>query len=186
MSAEAPPRTELKGSRLLARPYRGADGAELFEAASESVEQMYPFMPWCHPGYTLDESQAWTSERPSRWAERTEFDFALRTLEDGRFVGGCGLNCINQANRFANLGYWIRASATNQGFATEAVRLMVEFGFRRLELHRLEIVIAFDNTASMRVAEKAGARREGILRSRLRLHGRSVDAVMFSVVREGP
>lgn len=60
------------------------------------------------------------------------------------------------------MGYWVRTSQTRRGIATAAVRLIARFGFEDLGLRRLELLIATDNFASRRVAEKVGARLEGI------------------------
>jgi ribosomal-protein-serine acetyltransferase len=60
---------------------------------------------------------------------------------------------------------------------------VARFGFNELKLNRIEIVVAVRNTASLRVAEKVGATREGVLRSRLVAHGQIHDAVMFSLIR---
>lgn len=60
--------------------------------------------------------------------------------------------------------------------------LGARFGFQELKLFRIEIVVRLDNRASLRVAEKTGAVREGILRDRLLAHGKSHDAVMFSLL----
>ena len=62
-------------------------------------------------------------------------------------------------------------------------RLLAEFGFEALGLIRLELVIEPQNTASQRVAEKAGAKREGLLRNRLTINGKSRDAWMYSFIR---
>ena len=83
----------------------------------------------------------------------------------------------------ANLGYWVRTSATRRGVATRAVRELAGFAFRETDLVRLEIVVAIDNRASLRVAEKSGAIREGTANQRVRLHGRSQDAVVFAILR---
>lgn len=61
---------------------------------------------------------------------------------------------------------------------------MAQFAFEELKYSRLEIVVATGNMSSLRVAEKAGARREGVLRNRLILHGKLHDAVMHSLVPE--
>src|SRR3990172_4536404 len=101
---------------------------------------------------------------------------------DGSYLGGCGLNGIGEY-KFANLGYWVRTSRTKQGVATAATLLLARFGFDELKLNRIEIVVATGNYASQRVAEKAGATREGVLRNRLILKGKPVvDAVMFSLI----
>lgn len=83
-----------------------------------------------------------------------------------------------------NLGYWVRTSRTRSGVASAATRLIARFGFLSLGLQRLEIVVAVGNQASERVAEKAGATREGVLRKRLLIHGQPHDAVLYSLVAE--
>jgi len=165
------------------RPYEFRDVAALFEAASESVEMVYPWLPWCHPGYALDEAKAWVEQQVRAFESRQQFEFVIVSAE-GAFLGGCGLNQIDQANRRANLGYWVRSSAAGQGVATAAVRLLVGWALANTDLERMEVLVATGNVASLRVAEKAGAVREGVLRSRLLLHGRPHDAVVFSFVRE--
>jgi ribosomal-protein-serine acetyltransferase len=163
------------------RFYQPGDANGLWEAARESVAEVYPWLPWCHAGYSLGEAAEWARSRAQLAAERQEFSFAIVDA-DGRFLGGCGLNQLNGVHRFCNLGYWVRTSATGHGVATEAVRLLSEFAFHETDLVRLEIVCAVANARSQRVAERAGAQREGILRNRLTLHSGPVDAIMYSLV----
>jgi RimJ/RimL family protein N-acetyltransferase len=82
----------------------------------------------------------------------------------------------------ANVGYWVRADRTGAGYATAAVRLLAAHAFGVLGLQRLELVIAPSNAASLRVAEKVGAVREGVLRHRLRRAGAPQDAVLYSLL----
>jgi RimJ/RimL family protein N-acetyltransferase len=131
----------------------------------------------------MAEAEDWIRSRAPLADEGREYTFAI-VGPDGRLLGGCGLNHINRIHRISNLGYWVRTSATRHGVATEAVRQVADFAFRNTDLVRLEIVCAVANHASQRVAERAGAVREGVLRHRLLLHGRPVDAVMYSLVRE--
>lgn len=164
------------------RPYRVEDARRLHEAALESVAEVEPWLPWCRADYSLEEAEAWTRTQVEEFEARREFHF---TIVDGRgrYLGGCALNGLNGLHRFANLGYWVRTSATGRGVATTAVRLLAQFAFAETDLERLEILCATTNAASRRVAEKAGAVHEGVLRSRLFLHGQPVDADLFSIVR---
>ena len=73
-------------------------------------------------------------------------------------------------------------AARNRAFALPPRYLLADYGFKELKLNRIEILVAVDNLASQRVAAKAGAVREGILRNRLLLHGKIHDAVMFSLI----
>jgi len=118
------------------------------------------------------------------WNEKTRFAFAVLDVSSGLFLGGVGLNQINRNHNFANLGYWVRSSQTGRGVATAATLLAAEFGFEDLGLNRIEILTATGNAASGRVAEKAGAKREGILRNRLLLHNSPHDAVIYSLISD--
>ena len=115
-------------------------------------------------------------------AQRTEFHFALDT-QAGEFLGVAGISSFDSVNRRANLGYWVRSGRTGRGVATSAVGQLAEWAFENTDVTRLEIVVAVENRASLRVAEKAGAAREGVLRKRLVLGGRTHDAVMLSLTR---
>jgi ribosomal-protein-serine acetyltransferase len=163
------------------RAYEPEDAQALWEAVHESVAEVGQWLPWCHPQYSMAEADEWIRSRAPLAAEGREYTFAI-VGTDGRFLGGCGLNQINRIHKFGNLGYWVRTSATRRGVATEAVRQLADFAFANTDLVRLEIVCAVGNDANQRVAERAGAAREGVLRHRLLLHGRSVDAVMYSLV----
>jgi ribosomal-protein-serine acetyltransferase len=164
------------------RPYELNDASLVFEAALESLTELQPWMPWCHPGYSIEESRSWLETQVAAFENRTTFEFAI-VCADGHYLGGCGLNQIDTANRRANLGYWVRSSSAGHGVATVAVRQLRDWGFRNTDLVRLEIVVAVGNAASHRVAEKTGAVPEGTLRSRLLLHGISHDATMYSLTR---
>jgi ribosomal-protein-serine acetyltransferase len=164
------------------RPYVPHDAQRLYEAARESIPEVYPWLPWCHPGYTMTDAQSWVDSREQGWADGESYAFVIES-DSARFLGGCGLNQISTAHRWANLGYWVRTSAAGQGVATAAVRLLEDWAFRNTELDRLEIVASVMNRASIRVAEKSGAVREGISRERLLLHDKRHDAAVFALLR---
>src|SRR6185312_4258697 len=91
---------------------------------------------------------------------------------------------IVRPHRYANLGYCVRTSRTRQGLAARATRLAARYGFETLGLTRIEIVANPDNLGSRRVAEKAGARLEAIVRNRIVMHGQPLPAVLYSLVPE--
>lgn len=175
-------RTELSNDIVKIRRYCADDIPLLFEAARESVNEMFAWVSWCHPNYTLEESQSFVLSNETAWNQKTGFAFAVLDVNSGSFLGGVGLNQINRKNNFANLGYWVRSSQTGRGVATAATLLAAEFGFEDLGLNRIEILTAIENAASGRVAEKAGAKKEGILRSRILLNNRPQDAIMYSLI----
>ena len=164
------------------RLYQMSDTDELTEAVRESIPELKPWMSWCHDDYSEDDTRNWIKSLPSGWAEGTLFNFAITDIQDGRLLGGCGLNHINPTYLFANLGYWVRTSRTGEGIASRAVRLIAGFAFEQVKLVRVEIVVAVGNYSSLRVAGKVGARQEGILRNRMLVGENIYDGVMHSLI----
>ncbi len=163
------------------RPYRPEDRNDLFGAVRESLEQIAPWMPWCHPDYSIEDASSWIQTTLRAAETGTMYDFAI--LANGKFAGGCGINHINTQDRVANLGYWIRTSCTGQGIASSAVKLLIAWAFANTNLNRIEIVVAVDNHKSQRVAERVGARKDAILPMRTMANGCPSDAIMNSVLR---
>ncbi len=170
----------FKTTNLLLRRYQGKDAPRLFEAARESINEVYPFLPWCHPDYSFDDSRQWIEAVEADWKKDVCYNFAVFD-HDNAFVGGCGLNRIDQ-HPVANLGYWTRTHAAGRGIATEAAAGLAQFGFEHLQIKRIEIVMSTRNLPSRRVAERSGATYEGLLRNRLLLHGELHDAFMYSLI----
>jgi ribosomal-protein-serine acetyltransferase len=163
------------------RPYRPSDVDELYAAVRESMAEVSPWMPWCHPGYSREDASYWVDQTIAGQRDGGLYDFAM--IADGRLAGGCGINHIHAQDRFANLGYWVRTSCAGQGVTPWAVRLLIDWTFAHTDLNRIEIVAAVGNVRSQRVAEKAGARREAVLARRTMTRDGPSDAVMYCVLR---
>jgi len=163
-------------------PYQVSDIDSLYEAARESISEMSEWMPWCHPDYSIEESRIWIESQPDKWEKGEEYNFVISYNTGGLYLGGCGLRVIDRNIGIANLGYWVRMSQTKKGIATAATLLLTRFAFNELRLNRVEITVAVDSQASLRVVEKAGATKEGILRNKLTKNDTPCDAVMFSLI----
>jgi len=177
-------KTKYSDELILIRPYRPSDVDNLYEAARESINQVYRWLPWCHPLYSIEESIDWIRSRSSAWEHGKEYSFVIEDAVTGKFLGGTGINEINSIHKSGNLGYWVRSTETGRGVASAATLLTAVLAFEQLHLHRVEIIAAVKNLASQRVAEKAGAMREGILRRRLLINGNHHDAIIYSLLPE--
>lgn len=164
------------------RTYQADDIKQVAQAVIESKAELTPWMPWCYANYGHQDAQQWVSTRAQAWQIGTEKSFAI-TDGEGQLLGGCGLHRLDPVNGVAEAGYWVRTSATGRGVATWALGLLIGWGFKSGGLHRIEIIASTENVASQRVAEKAKATREGVLKSRLLLEGRRHDAVMLTVMK---
>ena len=175
---------EIQGNKIGIRRFRIEDILPFYEAVQESIKHMQEFMPWCHQNYSIQESEAWVESRSESWANEEDYSFVVYSIENNQLLGGVDINQINSNHKIGNIGYWIRKKALNQGVATEAVSLISEFGFNLLGLNRLEIVMLPNNGASRKVAEKAGAKFEGILQKRLIVFDEARDACLYSLVKD--
>lgn len=164
------------------RPLRADDAVSMYEAISESLADLEPWMSWAHAEFQRKEAQDWITVARARWNDGAYFGFAITDASRNTFLGGCSLSQVNPLYRFCNLGYWIRSTQRGHGFAGRAARLAARFAFERLGLVRAEIVIAAENGDSLKVAEKIGAHREGILFNRIVIHSEVRDAVMYSLL----
>jgi RimJ/RimL family protein N-acetyltransferase len=166
------------------RPLEPADRDAMYAAVIESVAEISPWLPWCHPAYAPSETASFIETTIQWWAQRSQFVFGIVDAANGAFVGSTGVNQINQQHRYANIGYWVRTSRTGQGYASRALRLGAHFAFETLNLQRVEIAVQPENFASRRVAEKAGATPEGVMRNRIFKRGRPYPAALYSLIPE--
>ncbi len=170
------------GHAVRIRRYRPNDAPALFDAVRESLDDLCAFLTWCRPDYRLEESRDFIAKSDSAWEKGEEYNFAIVDATGETLLGGVGLNRIDRVHNFANLGYWVRRSSARRGVATSATRLIAKFGLMEIGFNRLEILVAEHNPASQRVAVKAGAKFEGILRNRLVLAGRPHSAFAYSLI----
>lgn len=164
---------ELRGERVVLRPWRGEDAAAVCAACQDpEIQRWIPAIP--RP-YTADHAREFVSGAHGLGPHQ----YAV-TL-DGRVVGAIGMR-VNE-NRTGHIGYWCVREARGRGLTTDALRTLCRFALDELGLERLELMTDPDNAGSRRVAEKVGFRPEGVLRSHL-LHpdGRRRDSVMLSLL----
>ncbi len=170
--------------RFAIRRVRDDDLQGILDAALESADEVYPWMPWCHPELSLQEVTSWYNSLQTRWEQDEGYNFVIIERLSNLVVGGIGLNYINRNYRMANMVYWVRTGFIGYGAASNAIQQLAAYAFSLLELQRLEIVTPVGNVPSQKAALNAGAKLEGQLRKRIWLHGKPHDAYMYSLIEE--
>lgn len=107
----------------------------------------------------------------------------IETLE-GEVIGECSLRGLNDRNRGADMGIWIARPFWGRGLGTDAVRTLCRFGFRHMNLQRIELGVYETNPGARRAYEKVGFKAEGILRRAQFVGGRYVDEVLMGLLAE--
>ena len=130
--------------------------------------------------YTLKDAERFIKEAAGA---EPQTDFAIAV--DGAAVGAVGLRLKRDIwRRSAEIGYWLGEEFWGRGIATDAVRAVTDHAFRQFDVCRLYAGAYEWNLASMRVLEKAGYTREARLRKAVMKDGRSIDLVLYAIVRE--
>ncbi len=183
VSVPASPMNQVfQGGHVGIRRFEADDAASLYAAARESIKELCHWMKWCRPDYSHEDARAFIAKCPADWDQGARYSFAIYSQERRDLLGSVGLSAVDRARRSANLGYWVRTRQAGKGVGTAAARLAARFAFEELGLNLLEIIIPVGNHASIRVAEKLGARAEGILKKRYMLRGKPRDALAFCLL----
>lgn len=111
--------------------------------------------------------------------------FGISVLETGKLIGTCQLHTINYIHRSAELQIRIgEREERGKGYGTEATRLLLDFAFKDLNLHRVHLHVLANNEAARRMYKKLGFVEEGILRKAGHIDGVYVDIVVMGILRD--
>lgn len=170
----------IPAQRVRLRPLADADVPALFAVFSdERVVRYWSAPPMCEPA----EAQALLDEIRASFLQRSLFQWGVARVEDNRVVGTCTLFHLDARNRRAEIGYALASDCWGQGLMTEALGALVRYAFGPLDLTRLEADVDPRNAPSIRIVEKLGFVREGLLRERWRVGGEVQDSLMLGLLR---
>src|SRR5574341_2530873 len=155
---------------------------DIYDAVIESRKELFAAWFIRSTNLSIEELEILIKQFDESWENDKEYFFQVVETTTNQVVGMVFLNHVNRQYQMANLGYWVRTSRVGEGIATEAAKLVARYGFEKLGFQRVEIVVNKDNSPSLRIAEKLGAVREGLLRNRLNLHSCPCDAYMHSLI----
>jgi RimJ/RimL family protein N-acetyltransferase len=173
--------TEMTSERLVLRRFRPGDAAAF--SAYRTDPAVAAFQGWDTP-YPLERAEQFIREiegadpdTPGEW-----FQFAVTLRPDGVLVGDCGA-CVNPGDpRQVEIGFTIAPEYQGNGYATEAVRRLVDYWFRDRGKHRVTASCDARNDASARVLRRAGFHPEGHLRESTWAKGEWTDDLLFAVL----
>jgi [ribosomal protein S5]-alanine N-acetyltransferase len=115
--------------------------------------------------------------------KENELRLGIRLRSTGRLCGGIGLHPEAEQPE-AELGYWIGVPFWGNGYATEAARAVIEYGFKQLEIERIFASHFKGNDRSGRVLQKIGMRHEGSVRHGAMKAGKLLDLESYAIVRD--
>lgn len=140
---------------------------------------------WTRVPEPYDEATAaeWATESTRARESGEALHLLIADAQTDELLGSIGVQDIRYAESRCDIGYWLAREARGKGIMTRAVRLLSRWVFENLPIERIQITVQPENRASRAVAERAGYKLEGILRSYIEIKGRRRDAAMYSLLR---
>lgn len=144
---------------LVVRRYVSSDAESLHESVTTSIEHLRPWMPWISgEPLGVDDRRALIDQWTTDWDERS--DFTMGVFVGDRVVGGTGLHPRSGPGSL-DIGYWLHVDCIGRGIMNRVVSALVESAFKLEDIVTVAISHDEANTASRRVAERAGFRLDG-------------------------
>ena len=171
----------IETERLVLRKLKVSDYADMYEYSK--MKEVTKYLLWKeHPDirYTRD----YIAFIQSQYRAGNFYDWALIDRQSNKMIGTCGFARLDFENNSAEIGYVINPKFWGSGYATEAVKRVIEFGFENMNLHRIEARYIIGNEVSRRVMEKCGMTFEGIHNSSLYVKGEYVSVGYCAIVAE--
>ena len=132
---------------------------------------------------TVEESKKYLE--PSKGSVRTRIMFEIWHKKDKKPIGFCEFDDIFWSYRIANIGYLIGdVKYWGKGIGTELVKLLLEYGFNELDLHKITVDVVVPNVSSIRCLEKNGFRLEGTLKKEMYIDGKYYDILKYGLLKE--
>ena len=174
------PNMRLEGRKVLLREFRREDLPLAVEylnhpdvAAGQRIVIPFP--------YRIEDVEKWFESLDAH--SEKAYAFAIEEKSSGTFIGGCGLEGITPHHRSAEGHIWLGFDFWSKGYGTEAVTLLVDFGFSQINLNKIKMCPFAFNARAIACYEKVGFKEEGRLQQEIFRNGEFVDQVMMRLLQ---
>lgn len=174
--------TRLSDGTIYLRFYKPGDAQAL--SAMTSRDEIYRTTYNIRRHFDVQHAHWWIKFNSNCRRTGSSYEFGIFDGASHTLVGNIGIVNVNRSCRHATLAYYIHPDRWNQGIATRAGRLMLDYAFHTLDLNRVGAICMTHNTASRRVLDKLGFTFEGIARQEIMKDGVFYDIAHYGLLRE--
>lgn len=171
----------IETPRLVLRKLEKQDSADMYEYACR--EETTRYLLW-NPHPSINYTKSYLTMVQRMYRSGGYYDWAVVEKESGRMIGTCGFARLDERHGVGEIGYVLNRAFRQKGYASEAASAVIEFGFRRLGLNRIEGRYMAENEASRRVMEHCGMTYEGTLRQFMLVRGAYRDIGLCAILKK--
>lgn len=169
------------GKKVRLREYRKEDikQAQNYVNDPDINSLISPSIPY---PFTLEDEQKWFEDLS---ATKDTYSFAIETLEDKKYIGGCGINHIDWKNSVATVGIFIGdKDYLGKGYGTDAMNILIKFIFEQVNINKIKLHVFSFNIRAIKSYEKCGFKQEGVLRQEVFRNGQYHDDIVMGLLKE--
>lgn len=167
------------GKLVTLRPYDVKDTAQAQAYVNDPEVKRFltPGVPF---PITFEEEKAWVIGQS---AMKDTYSFAIENLENGRYIGGCGINSVDWKNSVAVVGIFIGdKDLWGKGYGTDAMSVLIAFIFEQMNIHKIKLNVYSFNERAIKSYKKVGFTVEGILREEIFKEGKYHDEIVMGLL----
>lgn len=174
---------KINGERIFLKIPEMKDAKAIYKYARDKEIARYTTIP--HP-YKLKHAKEFIKKARQKLKKKEGYEFSIVLKETNEIIGGIGLNHVNKFNQNAEVGYWLAKRYWGQGLMSEAMNLILNFGFKKLKLHKIYARVYKPNKRSSRLLKKFGFKLEGNFRKHLkgRFSNKWYDELRYGLLKE--
>ena len=169
----------FEGARILIRTPRLSDESDICKCTNDKAVARYTSISL---PFTRKKARKLIRRSQYYRKKKTSYIFCIVLRKTNIVIGIVTLGAIDLKNKAGSVGYWIGKNYRNKGYTTEAVKLVLYFGFKILKLHRISCSHYNRNIGSMRVIEKSGFKYEGTARDAESVDNEMLDVSNYSIL----
>ncbi len=171
----------IKTERLVLRKMTPLDAKDMYEYSSKS--EVTKYLSW-----TEHESEEYTRQYlkflKSKYKKGEYLDWGITLKSTGKLIGTCGFTSIDLSNSKGEIGYVLNPEYSGNGYATEAVKAVLEYAFFTLKLNRMEARVMEGNLPSVKLLEKIGMTFEGRGEEEIFVKGEYKNILHYSLLKD--
>jgi len=172
---------ELESERLIYREINSEDVEEIFKIYSNPEVAKYD---WFTPINTKDDALSIINCYKKEFENKEEITWGVARKNDNKIIGYCNLGSFDDDSIRSEIGYGFNREEWNKGYATEAIKVLVKFGFEVMSFNRIEATVTLGNDASIKALKKANFVQEGVFRERTIMKGKFEDDVILAILKK--
>ncbi len=170
----------LRGQQIIVRPLRLSDASAIKKNVTRAIAR-FTSLPY---PYQTSHAVDFIKKANQKIVRQTALELGIEHKKNGEIIGVVGLIKIDLNNKNGELGYWLGQNYWGQGIGQEAVKLILNYAFNKLKLHRIYAQVIPVNLASIKLLKKSGFRYEGRLRQAVLKNHHWYDYLVYSILKK--